>query len=146
MNSDNRPNSVRVLRVSGEAVLPTRAHPDDAGLDLYALEDVLLEPGQGKAAKTGIAIALPVGHVGLVADRSSLAKKGVKTAGGVIDAGYRGEIHIVLWNISQAAVQLKKGERIAQLLILPIWTPAVAEVDSLDETQRGTKGFGSTGK
>ena len=139
-------NSLRILKVSSEATLPTRAHPDDAGLDLYNLEDILLDAGQGKVAKTGIAIALPVGYVGLVADRSSLAKKGIKTAGGVIDAGYRGEIHIVLWNISKEPIQLKRGERIALLLIFPIATPAVQEVNSLDETRRGSCGFGSTGK
>lgn len=142
----NNPSSINILRVSSEAVLPTRAHPDDAGLDLYGLEDVFLPPSQGRVAKTGIALALPPGHVGLVADRSSLAKRGIKTAGGIIDAGYRGEIHIVLWNISSEPIQLKRGERIAQLLIIPIATPAVVEVSSLDETQRGNKGFGSTGK
>jgi dUTP pyrophosphatase len=139
-------SSIEILRVSAEATLPTRAHPDDAGLDLYSLEDIYLEPGQGKMSRTGIALALPVGHVGMVADRSSLAKKGIKTAGGIIDAGYRGEVHIVLWNISQTPVQLKRGERIAQLLILPIATPAVHEVTSLDETLRGANGFGSTGR
>ena len=139
-------NSIQILRVSPEAVVPTRAHPNDAGLDLYSLEDVLLESGQGKVAKTGIALALPEGHVGLVADRSSLAKRGIKTAGGIIDEGYRGEIHIVLWNISNEALHLKKGERIAQLLILPVATPAVQEVDTLDQTARGHKGFGSSGK
>ncbi len=137
---------IEILRVSSEAKLPTRAHPDDAGLDLYNLEDVLLESGHGKVVKTGIALAIPAGHVGMVADRSSLAKKGIKSAGGVIDAGYRGEVHIVLWNLSREAVQLKSGERIAQLLILPIATPAVKEVQSLDETQRGKNGFGSTGR
>jgi dUTP pyrophosphatase len=142
---DNNLNSLKTLRVNADAVLPTRAHPDDAGLDLYGLEDVYLEVGQGKVAKTGIALALPQGHVGLIADRSSLAKKGIKTAGGVIDAGYRGEIQIVLWNISPVPVRLKKGERIAQLLILPIATPAVVEVSNLDDTQRGLGGFGSTG-
>ena len=128
------------------AILPTRAHPDDAGLDLYNLEDFQLEPGQGKAVKTGIALAVPGGHVGLVADRSSLGKRGLKTAGGVIDAGYRGEIHIVLWNISSEIFELKRGERLAQLLLIPISTPAVEEVTSLDETARGAKGFGSSGK
>ena len=136
---------ISVMRVHPEAVLPTRAHKDDAGLDLYCLEDLVVESGHGKVAKTGIAVALPGGHVGLVADRSSLAKKGIKNAGGVIDAGYRGEIHIVLWDISSEPIYLKRGERIAQLLILPMITPAVQEVSALDETQRGSKGFGSTG-
>lgn len=146
MENQDKPSSINILRLSPEATLPTRAHPDDAGLDLYSLEDVFLEPGHGKTTKTGIALGLPQGYVGLVADRSSLARKGIKTAGGVIDAGYRGEVHIVLWNISGEPVQLKRGERIAQLLILPVATPRVVEVISLNETPRGAKGFGSTGK
>jgi dUTP pyrophosphatase len=129
-----------------DAILPTRTHADDAGLDLYNLEDFSLEPGEGRAIKTGIALAIPKGFVGLVADRSSLGKRGLKTAGGVIDAGYRGEIHIVLWNISGAVFELKRGERLAQLLLIPVATPAVQEVTSLDETARGAKGFGSSGK
>ena len=144
--TQTHPSSLNILRVSPQATLPTRAHPHDAGLDLYGLETVFLEPGQGRVVKTGIAIALPEGYVGLVADRSSLGKKGIKTAGGIIDAGYRGEIHIVLWNISKESVELKQGDRIAQLLIFPIATPAVIEVDTLDTTDRGTKGFGSSGK
>jgi dUTP pyrophosphatase len=139
-------NTIEILRVNPHAILPTRAHADDAGLDLYNLEDFRLEPGEGKMVKTGIALAVPKGYVGLVADRSSLAKRGLKTAGGVIDAGYRGEVHIVLWNISKESFELKAGERLAQLLIIPIATPAVLEVTSLDETARGAKGFGSSGK
>ena len=145
-NAKDMPSSINILRLSPNATLPTRAHPDDAGMDLYGLEDAIIEPGMGKMLRTGIAMALPVGFVGMVADRSSMAKKGIKSAGGIIDAGYRGEIHIVLWNISREPVQLKAGERIAQLLILPIATPAVVEVASLDETARGAKGFGSSGK
>lgn len=138
--------SINILRLSSEAILPTRAHPDDAGLDLYGLEDIYIASGQGKTAKTGIALALPPHHVGMIADRSSLAKRGLKTSGGIIDAGYRGEIQVVLWNISQDPIHLKPGERIAQLLILPVSTPAVQEVSELDETSRGNKGFGSSGK
>jgi dUTP pyrophosphatase len=141
-----RPESIAIRRISPDATLPTRAHPNDAGLDLYSLEDVSLGPGEGRVTRTGIAIGLPDGFVGLVADRSSLAKRGIKTAGGVIDAGYRGEIHIVLWNVSRERIELKSGERIAQLLLLPTVTPAVREVESLDETLRGEKGFGSSGK
>lgn len=115
-------------------------------MDLYSLEDVVLNPGEGKVTKTGIAMAIPEGYVGLVADRSSMAKRGVKTAGGIIDAGYRGEIHIVLWNIAREPIHLKRHERIAQLLILPIVTPAIREVTELSDTARGAKGFGSTGK
>jgi dUTP pyrophosphatase len=105
-----------------------------------------MAPGEGKMIKTGIALAIPQGFVGLVADRSSLAKRGLKTAGGVIDAGYRGEIHIVMWNVSKEVFELKKGERLAQLMVIPIATPAVVEVDLLDDTARGAKGFGSSGR
>ncbi len=136
---------LKINRLVEDAILPTRAHPDDAGLDLYSLEDVFLPPQSGKAVRTGIALCLPEGHVGLIADRSSLAKKGIKTAGGVIDAGYRGEIQIVFWNLSTQEVSLRKGDRVAQLLIIPVRTPKVQEVPSLDETQRGQKGFGSSG-
>lgn len=138
--------NLEIQRLDHQAVLPTRAHPDDAGLDLYSLEDVALSSRGGSVARTGVAMAIPRGHVGMVADRSSLGKKGVKTAGGVIDAGYRGEIQIVLWNLTSEAIHLKKGERIAQLLIYPIATPAVREVTQLDATSRGERGFGSTGK
>jgi dUTP pyrophosphatase len=145
-STQNSLSSINILRLSPDATLPTRAHADDAGLDLYSLEDTLLEPRQGKMARTGIALALPEHHVGMIADRSSLAKKGLKTAGGIIDAGYRGEIQIVIWNISAEPIQLRRGERIAQMLIIPIATPAVKEVTTLDETARGEKGFGSSGK
>ena len=137
---------MNILRVSPEAILPTRAHHDDAGMDLYGMEDFSLKPGEGHTTKTGIAVALPLGYVGMVADRSSMAKRGIKIAGGIIDSGYRGEIHIVLWNISGDVIHVKKGERIAQMLIIPISTPSVNEVQSLDETARGAKGFGSSGK
>jgi dUTP pyrophosphatase len=135
-----------ILKLDPKATLPTRAHHDDAGLDLYALEGATLAPGEGGLVRTGVASAIPAGHVGLVADRSSLAKRGLKTAGGVIDAGYRGELGVVLWNISGKPQSLAAGERVAQLLIVPIATPAPLEVKSLNETARGTGGFGSTGR
>ncbi len=139
-------DSVCVQRVSQDAFLPTRAHKDDAGLDLYCLEDTCLPGASGKLVRTGIAVEIPQKHVGLVADRSSLAKKGLKVTGGIVDAGYRGEVHVVLWNLTAEDIQLKRSERVAQLLILPIVTPEVVEVSSLGSTQRGDKGFGSTGK
>ena len=146
MNPFENFSELQIKKMAEDAILPTRAHPDDAGLDLYGLEDQLVGPGQGKMLRTGIAIALPTGFVGLVADRSSMAKKGMKTAGGVIDAGYRGEIHIVMWNLSREEIRIQKGERIAQLLIMPIATPAVLGVAELSETARGAKGFGSSGR
>lgn len=142
----NHPQQLEIKKLTHDATLPTRAHPEDAGLDLYASEDILLEAGQGKLAKTGIAMAIPDGYVGLIADRSSLGKKGIKTAGGVIDAGYRGEIMVIMRNLTHEKVILNRGERIAQMLTLPIATPAVKEVSELSETKRGEGGFGSTGK
>ena len=88
-----------VRRLDPGAVLPSRAHAGDAGLDLYALEDSAVPAGEGRLLRTGIAVAVPAGHAGLICDRSSLAKRGLKTAGGVVDAGYRGEVGVMLWNI-----------------------------------------------
>lgn len=135
-----------IRRLDPRAVLPTRAHADDAGLDLYALEDARLAPGAGGLLRTGVAVAVPAGHVGLVCDRSSMARRGIKTAGGVIDAGYRGELGVVVWNLSRDEQAVKAGERVAQLLIVPIATPAPVESEELDATLRGAGGFGSTGR
>ncbi len=135
-----------VRRLDPRTVLPTRAHPGDAGLDLYALEAVALTPGAGTVARTGIAVALEPGFVGLVCDRSSLAKRGLKTAGGVIDAGYRGEICVVLWNLSPEPQRIEDGERLAQLLVMPVATPSPVEAGELEATSRGAGGFGSTGR
>lgn len=139
-------NVLPVRRLEPAAHLPTRAHPDDAGLDLYAVEDVTVEPGTGLMIRTGVACAVPVGHVGLVCDRSSMAKRGLKTAGGVIDAGYRGELGVVVWNLSRERQHVKKGERCAQMLVIPIATPAPVDSADLGETARGAGGFGSTGR
>jgi dUTP pyrophosphatase len=135
-----------IKKLDAEATVPTRAHPNDAGLDLYGLEDKVVAPGEGTMLRTGVAVAVPDGHVGLIADRSSLARRGLKTAGGVIDAGYRGELGVVAWNLSSGPIALKRGDRIAQLLVVPIATPAPVEVDDLGETKRGDGGFGSTGR
>jgi dUTP pyrophosphatase len=135
-----------IRRLDPAAVVPTRAHPDDAGLDLYALEDAAVEPGAGAVLRTGVAVAVPPGHVGLVCDRSSLAKRGLKTAGGVIDAGYRGEVGVVVWNLSREVQRVRKGERAAQMLVIPIATPGPVEADDLGDTARGAGGFGSTGR
>jgi dUTP pyrophosphatase len=135
-----------IRRLDAAATMPTRAHPGDAGLDLYALESASVAPGEGGLLRTGVAVAVPHGHVGLVCDRSSLARRGLKTAGGVIDAGYRGELGVVVWNLSGRPQEIKAGERCAQLLIVPIATPAPVEHEELDATARGAGGFGSTGR
>jgi len=135
-----------VRRLEPGALLPTRAHADDAGLDLYALEETEVPPGEGRLLRTGVAFAISPGHVGLVCDRSSMARRGLKTAGGVIDAGYRGEVGVVVWNLSREAQAVKKGERIAQMLVLPIAVPAPIDSEDLGATTRGSGGFGSTGR
>jgi dUTP pyrophosphatase len=138
--------SLQIKKLNLEATLPTRAHVDDAGMDLYGAEDAVLKPGEGRIVKTGIAMAIAPGFVGMIADRSSMSKKGIKTAGGIIDSGYRGEIGVVLWNISTTEIRIARNDRIAQMLIIPISTPKPLEVSELTDTPRGAGGFGSTGK
>ncbi len=133
-------------KLSPLAQVPTRAFTQDAGLDLTTVEGYTLKPGEGKIFKTGLAMALEPGFVGLVWDRSSMGKRGIKTAGGVIDAGYRGEIGVILWNISPEAQEIKPGERIAQLLIQAVSTPSTLAVEELPTSDRNQGGFGSSGR
>ena len=130
------------------AELPTRAHPTDAGLDLAASETTHIAPGVVTLVPTGIAVAIPEGHVGLLAARSSLAtKKSMTLANGVgiIDSDYRGEIKIPIIPLDGCHNLIQAGQKIAQLIILPIATPTVEVVADLDETTRNTGSFGSTG-
>jgi dUTP pyrophosphatase len=139
---------VAVRRLRPDAVLPSYAHPGDAGLDLTAVEAVTLEPGERTAVPTGLAVAIPVGWVGLVHPRSGLARRHgltVANAPGTIDAGYRGEVQVLLINLGAETVHLAAGERVAQLLLQPVGQAQVVEVDDLGETARGVDGFGSTG-
>jgi len=136
---------LKVRRVSLDAKLPVYAHPGDAGLDLYAVVDRDLAPGEVYAVPTGIQIAVPAGHVGLVWDKSGISLKGVHRLAGVIDAGYRGEVQVVLINLGAAPFPVRKGAKIAQLLVQPVVGVTVVETDSLDDTSRGQGGFGSTG-
>ncbi len=137
-----------VVRLTPDVPLPSYAHPGDAGLDLAAAADVRLDPGQRAAVPTGLAIAVPEGWVGLVHPRSGLARRHgvtVTNAPGTIDAGYRGEIQVLLVNLGDEAVQLRRGDRIAQLLLQQVADVHVVEVAELDATPRGHGGFGSTG-
>lgn len=140
-----------VQRLRDDVVLPHRAHPDDAGLDLRTADEVVLAPGERHGAATGLVVAVPVGYVGLVHPRSGLALRDgvtVVNAPGTIDAGYRGEVRVPLVNLSDRAVTLAAGERVAQLLVQRVALPEVVEVDDLavEATVRGTGGFGSTGR
>ena len=145
--SDPKTNPLRILRLHPNAVVPTRANPDDAGYDLTSVETVRLAPGSRALVRTGWAIAIPPGHVGIIAPRSGLAyKNGIEIMGGVIDSGYRGEVRVILKNSDpNKPFDVAPGVRVAQLVIKAIATPDVVEVESLDETERGEGGFGSSG-
>ncbi|HJD49595.1 MULTISPECIES: dUTP diphosphatase [Corynebacterium] len=143
---------LEIFQIDPSLPLPNRAHPEDAGIDLYSAEDITLNPGQRSLVGTGIAMAVPVGKVGLVHPRSGLAvKKGLSivNAPGTIDAGYRGEVKVNLINLDpQETISISRGERIAQLLIQEVSLCDVVAVDSIEqlgETARGSGGHGSTG-
>ena len=136
-------------RLRPEAVLPTRAHPGDAGLDLYSAVDVDVRPGEREMVPTGVAVAIPEGHAGLVLPRSGLASRHGLTlanAPGLIDAGYRGEVICATVNLDREhPVRIQKGDRIAQLLVVPFAELVPAWVEQLPGSDRGEDGFGSTG-
>ncbi len=127
------------------AIMPTRAHASDAGLDLYARESVTI-PARGHAtADTGVHVAIPEGYVGMLKSKSGLNVKKNILGEGVIDAGYTGPIVVKLYNQGDEDVTIEAGMKLIQLVILPILTPELELVDSLDDTERGQAGFGSTG-
>jgi dUTP pyrophosphatase len=140
---------LRVLRVDRRASLPTRAYPGDAGLDLYALEPIRLEPGARASVRTGIAVQIPDGAAGLVLPRSGLAHRhgiALVNAPGLIDSGYRGELRVLLLNTDRdQPCELNAGDRIAQLVIVAVGQPAVVEVAELSPSERDVGGFGSSG-
>ena len=128
-------------------MIPARANKTDAGYDLFSVESYTLKPLERKLFKTGIAIEIPSGHYGRVAPRSGLAfKRGLDVMAGVIDSGFRGEVGVILINLSNEEVYLIHGDRIAQLIIETCHQPAMIEVEELNDSSRAEKGFGSTGK
>jgi dUTP pyrophosphatase len=136
---------LRVKRIHPEAKLPVYGHPGDAGLDLFSVVDRELGPGEIFAVPTGIQVAVPAGHVGLVWDKSGISLQGVHRLAGVVDSGYRGEVQVVMINLGAAPFAIRKGMKIAQMLVQPVAAVEVVESDSLDGTSRGEGGFGSTG-
>jgi dUTP pyrophosphatase len=141
--------TLRVRRLDQRALLPSRAYDGDAGLDLYALEPARLEPGQRAAVRTGIAVEIPDGQAGLVLPRSGLAARhgiALVNAPGLIDAGYRGEVQVLLLNTDRARpFAIAAGDRIAQLVLVRIEAPDILEVEELTASERGGGGFGSSG-
>ncbi len=141
--------TLRIARLDERARLPTRAHHGDAGLDLYALDDAVLAPGERASVATGLAVEIPPGQAGLVLPRSGLAARhgiSVVNAPGLIDAGYRGEVRVLLLNTDREhAFQVTAGARIAQLVLVRVELATPVEVELLGETERGVAGFGSSG-
>ena len=142
-------SELRVTRLRDDAVLPVRAHTSDAGLDLSACDAMTIGPGERALVPTGLAVEIPRDHVGLVAPRSGLAlRHGISLVNtpGVIDAGYRGEVQVLLLNTDRTeAFTVEAGMRIAQLLVMPVAPVEVVEVIDLTVTARGSNGFGSSG-
>ena len=139
-----------ILKLNEAAIIPTRGHPGDAGLDLYSIEPAHLGPGERWSVGTGIAVEIPEGHAGLVLPRSGLARDhgiALVNSPGLIDAGYRGEVRVLLLNTDPAeTVRIEAGARIAQLVVTPVATPEPVEATALSDTARGDGGFGSTGR
>ena len=139
---------INFIRLDRELPAPTQAHIGDAAVDLQSRIDLLLGPGERAAVPTGIAVAIPNGYAGLVLPRSGHARRhgvGVVNGPGLIDSGYRGEITVLLINHGSKEVKFGRGDRIAQLAIVPVPQVEWVEVNTLDETDRGSGGFGSTG-
>jgi dUTP pyrophosphatase len=147
---DLRRAPLRVHRLEPGAILPSRAHDGDAGLDLHALEGGKLDPGARRTVTTGLALEIPDGQAGLVLPRSGLAARhgiALVNAPGLIDSGYRGEVRVLLLNTDpRQTFTWSAGDRIAQLVLVDVALPAVVEVDELSESPRGIGGFGSSGR
>jgi len=137
---------IKFQKILDEAIIPHYAHQGDAGMDVFSAEDAVIKSGEIKSIKTGVKMEMPERFVGLVWDKSGLAfKNGIKTMAGVIDSGYRGEIGIVLANLSDQDYKIEKGQKIAQMLIQKVERMEIEETKNLNETSRGAGGFGSTG-
>lgn len=140
--------TLRIKKLDPGIIAPSYAHPGDAGLDISSAEDVLLQPGERATVSTGFAMALPEGYAAFVQPRSGLASRsgiGIVNTPGLIDCHYRGEVKVILVNLGREPFQVKRGDRIAQMVIQKVESARVVVVDELDETARGEGGFGSTG-
>jgi len=140
--------TLRFKRIHPDAVLPSYAHPSDAGMDVRSVADLTIAPGRRALVPTGLVMLLPPMYEAQVRPRSGLALKNgvtVLNTPGTIDSGYRGEIGIILMNLGEDDFTVKKGDKIAQIVIAPVTQPEIVETDSIDETDRGAGGFGSTG-
>lgn len=139
--------NIKVKKLHPDAQIPNIVHEGDAGCDLFATESITLNPRERGQVPTGLALELPLGYVSLIWDKSGVSHKGgIKTLGGVIDSGYRGEIQVGVINLGEESYTFEKGHKVAQMLIQKIESPTFEEVEELTDTSRGEGGFGSTGK
>lgn len=137
--------TIKCKRLITEAVIPDRAHPGDAGLDLWSTRSILLGAAETKVMETGLALSIPGGYFGMIRDLSWMATRGIHVMGGIIDSGYRGEIKIILHNTNPSgSARIDSGTAVAQLLILPVPDVEIVEVEELSKTERGLKGFGGS--
>ncbi|MDO8626192.1 MAG: dUTP diphosphatase [Candidatus Magasanikbacteria bacterium] len=138
---------IKIKKIHADAKLPSYAHPGDVGLDLFSLEDKILEPGVRHVFPVGFALEFPAGYAAIIKDKGSLSTEGgLHSLGGVYDAGYRGEYNVCLVNLGQKAYNILKGQKIAQLVIIPVIIAELEEAAELSESARGHGKWGSTGK
>lgn len=138
---------LKIKKLKPEAISPKYSYNDDAGFDLFSVEKIEILPNQRVRVPTGIAMQIPNGHVGLIWDKSGLSQKnGLKTLGGVVDSGYRGEVMVGIINLSDDKYVLEAGHKVAQMIIQKKETCEIIEVEELEDTDRGEGGFGSSGK
>lgn len=136
---------MNVKKLHPQALLPRRAHPTDSGADLFTLERTVLPPRAITYVHTGIAVELPEGTSGIIWGKSSVESKGIKAMAGLVDAPYRGELIVCMYNLNETEFVFEAGQKVAQLVVLPTLYPSFEEVTELSDTQRGSGGFGSTG-
>ena len=137
---------IKIKKLKENAKLPTYHHPGDVGMDVYAMETHTIEPGDHHFFYHGFAMEFPIGYTALVVDKGSISKSGLHTMGGVFDAGYRGEYNTHLVNLSDKPYTIEVGDKVAQIVVIPVVIGELEETDTLSESARGEGAFGSTGK
>jgi dUTP pyrophosphatase len=136
---------IKIKKLHPDAKIPSYAHDEDAGMDVYSNENIVIKPKHRVLVRTGISIEFPKDYVALVWDKSSMAKKGIHSMSGVGDSGFRGEYKLVLLNVGSKKYKIKKGDKIAQILVQKVERPKIEVVDELSASSRGSGSFGSTG-
>ena len=136
---------IKAKKLDPRAQLPLRAHPTDSGADLFALERTVLPPHTVVKVRTGVAVELPENTSGIIWGKSSVESKGIKAMAGLVDAPYRGELLVCMYNLNDTEFVFEAGQKVAQLVVLPTLYPAFIEAQELSDTSRGSGGFGSTG-